>query len=88
MLNANLSIDGGDMGVMNDTESREDSSEEQSRRNNVPDDYDEPEKRGETLPRTGAYGKAKPTIMDNIRSLGEKKRGNPQPSGKAADIEI
>ena len=96
LLNADLNIDGdGGMDVLNDGDDRDEAGEE-SRDDTRPSPQrnDAPGLRGNSkinegeLPRTGTYGKTAPTFMDNIRSLGEKKRAAPQPGGKASDIEI
>jgi hypothetical protein len=96
LLNADLNIDGdGGMDVLNDGDSRDEDDEE--RGDDVKPESPRNDSRGQRasrgygggeLPRTGTYGKSAPTFMDNIRSLGEKKRGNPQPGGKSADIDI
>jgi hypothetical protein len=52
-------------------------------------DDDEPKAERESeLPRTGTYGKSAPTFLDNIRSLGNRKRESAPPSGKSTDIDI
>lgn len=76
LLNADLNIDSdGSSGldVINDTETRNGTDE---------------------LPRTGTYGKAEaasktaPTFMDNIRSLGDRKRDGVQGDSKSSEITI
>ena len=95
LLNTDLNIDGdGGMDVLNDGDSRDDDDERSgdikpvSPRNNARGQRTNYGYSGDELPRTGTHGKSAPTFMDNIRSLGEKKRGNPQPGGKSANIDI
>jgi hypothetical protein len=101
LLNTDLNIDEpnrtgeGGMDVLNDEDSRDDADDER-------DETDSPATRevphgertnhgysGDKESRTGTYGKAAPTFLDNIRNLGSRKRESPPPSaGKSSDIEI
>jgi hypothetical protein len=95
----NFPGDGG-MDVLNDAESRDDVDNEQND-DDSPADTDRPTTResplgqrinreyGGTEPRTGTYGKAAPTFLDNIRNLGNRKRESQPPSaGKSSGIAI
>jgi hypothetical protein len=100
LLNTDLNIDGdGSLDVLNDADTRDDDKEQSETAQPV--QQDEPQESGfgqranygydrnEGEHRTGTYGKSAPTFLDNIRSLGERKRENPPPStGKSSDIEI
>ena len=101
VLNSDLNIDGdGGLDVLNDTDNRE----EQSQQEEPDEDFDEPdegyesrhEPRYETRPQgrsgdllpTGTYGKSAPTFLENIKNIGNRRQENTPPSGKSSEIEI
>jgi N12 class adenine-specific DNA methylase len=89
-LNIELNIDGdGDMGIINDTESRE----ETERRQGEQDGHDRDEETDAELdeddePRTGTYGKGKPSILDDLETMTKAVKSPVQGNGKSAEIDI
>jgi chromosome segregation ATPase len=89
LLNADLNIDGnGDMDVLNDAESREESDEKQPQYGDARDDEDDEEEPDVPLPRTGTYSKSAPTFLENIKNLGSRRQESAPTSGKPNSIEI
>jgi hypothetical protein len=93
LLNTELNIGGdGDFVIDGDTESNDKTEAEQN--SDVQSEtlsatnYSATDKSSYTEPRTGTYGKTAPSFLDNIRSLGERKRENAPSNGKSPDLEI
>jgi hypothetical protein len=84
----------GDLDVLNDPDTRDDSEKEQSNlqttrsRDNLRVSHFGSVHSENVEPRTGTYGKSAPTFLDNIRNLGSSKRENSQSNSKSADVEI
>jgi hypothetical protein len=98
-LNADLNIDGdGDLDVLNDPENREDSEQEQQGDDEREEPSDNPmystagesERRTDySEQRTGTYGKAKPSLLDDLRNYNSTKQNSvPSVPSKSAEHEI
>ncbi|GHU87360.1 hypothetical protein FACS1894202_01510 [Clostridia bacterium] len=94
-LNSDLNIDGdGGMDIINDTESRDagsnDGSEQEQPQGSQKDNYEYESRDDADEPplRTGTYGKAAPSFLDNIRKFDARKQDSPPASGRTSSHEL
>ncbi|GHU89243.1 hypothetical protein FACS1894202_06990 [Clostridia bacterium] len=95
-LNSELNIDGdGDFDIINDTESRDETETEQSQDEQY-DERDDDEfdddygtrQPAYAEPRTGTYGKARPSILTDLETTAKSIKPPIQGGGKSAEIDI